>query len=70
MVTRTAVGAKFRPDDSAIVINTEASVSHAKKSGVWISAFSLAIPDAEKLRDDLSKLIAEHAQPEEPAQST
>ena len=50
----------FRKDDNAVLISTDAYVSHRKQAGPWRSTFSMTMDDAKKLRDELSQIISEN----------
>lgn len=53
----TNVSAYHRADDNAVVISTDAYVSHNKRSGPWRSTFSMSMADAVKLRDEIDAAI-------------
>jgi len=51
----------YRKDDHAILISTDAYISHKKQAGPWRSTFSMTMEDAVKLRDDLDATIRQHS---------
>jgi len=57
MPYRTNVSASLRPNDNAVLISTDAYVSHKKQSGPWRSTFSLALQDARQLHSDLTAIL-------------
>ena len=54
----TNVSASLRKDDGAIVVSTDAHVSHKKGAGPWRSTFSMSATEAITLRDQIDAAIA------------
>lgn len=53
----TNVSALYRKDDDAVLISTDAYVSHRKSSGPWRSTFSMRVKEAKKLRDEIDDIL-------------
>ena len=53
----TNITALLRKDDNAVIVSTDAYVSHLKNSGPWRSSFSMNLEEALSLRDQLDKVI-------------
>ena len=54
----TNVQAEIRKDDGAIVVYTNAYVSHRRGRAPWQSSFSINRQDALLLRDRLNKILS------------
>ena len=53
----TNISVRYRMDDDAVVISTDAYVSHKKQSGPWTSTFSMQMQEARELHVLLGKII-------------